>query len=100
MVKVKLCKIQVSLDGRDVKTLNLRWLRSQIGIVSQEPILFATTIADNIRYGREGVTQAEIEQAAREANAHSFVSKLPEVRIMPVSQCRRCMLMLRHAKQT
>ena len=57
----------------------MRWLRGQIGIVSQEPILFATTIAENIRYGREGVTDEEIEKAAQEANAHDFVSKLPEV---------------------
>ena len=67
------------LDGRDIKTLNLRWLRGQIGIVSQEPILFATTIAENIRYGREGVTDEEMKQAAKEANAHDFIDKLPDV---------------------
>ena len=50
------------------------------GIVSQEPTLFATTIAENIRYGRDGVTQAEIELAAKKANAHNFISKLPSVR--------------------
>ena len=67
------------LDGRDIKTLNLRWLRGQIGIVSQEPILFATTIAENIRYGRDGVSDEEMKQAAKEANAHDFIDKLPDV---------------------
>ena len=52
------------------------------GVVSQEPVLFGTTILDNIRYGREGVTKKEIEQAAREANIHKFLSTLPEVRTM------------------
>ena len=58
--------------------LNLHWLRQHIGVVSQEPVLFATTIAENIRYGRDGVTQAEIESAAKAANAHSFISELPD----------------------
>jgi len=47
--------------------------------VAQEPVLFATTIAENIRWGREDVTDAEIEEAARQANAFDFISKLPEV---------------------
>ncbi|XP_078573255.1 ATP-dependent translocase ABCB1-like isoform X7 [Branchiostoma floridae x Branchiostoma japonicum] len=68
----------VELDGQDIRSLNIQWLRQHIGVVSQEPILFATTIAENIRYGREDVTQAEIEKAAREANAHDFISKLPQ----------------------
>jgi hypothetical protein len=62
-----------------VKEFNLKWLRQQIGVVSQEPILFGTTIAENIRYGRDDVTMEEIEQATREANAHDFISKLPLV---------------------
>jgi len=61
-----------------VKELNLPWLRERIGVVSQEPVLFATTIAENIRYGREGVTQREIEDAAKASNAHSFISELPD----------------------
>ncbi|CAH1803157.1 unnamed protein product [Owenia fusiformis] len=69
---------KICIDGVDIKDLNPRWLRQQIGVVSQEPILFATTIAENVRYGREGVTQAEIEQAAQEANAHDFIMKLPD----------------------
>ena len=52
------------------------------GVVSQEPVLFGTTIIDNVRYGREGVTKKEIEQAAREANIHKFLSTLPEVQII------------------
>ncbi|XP_069502709.1 ATP-dependent translocase ABCB1-like [Ambystoma mexicanum] len=69
---------EVMLDGHDVRTLNVKWLREHIGVVSQEPILFGTTIAENIRYGREDVTDHEIELAAREANAYDFISKLPE----------------------
>ena len=69
----------VRIDGRDVRALNTRWLRSQLGIVSQEPVLFATTIRENIAYGRDGVTQQEIETAAVAANAHSFISALPQV---------------------
>jgi ABC-type multidrug transport system fused ATPase/permease subunit len=67
----------ILMDGKDINTLNVKWLRSQIGFVSQEPVLFATTIAENIRYGREGVTQEEIEAAARAANAHDFIMSLP-----------------------
>jgi ABC-type multidrug transport system fused ATPase/permease subunit len=69
----------VLLDGVDVKQLNVGWLRSHIGVVGQEPVLFATTIKENIRYGREDATLQEIEEAAKEANAHDFISKLPEV---------------------
>nr|KAG5689387.1 hypothetical protein BaRGS_017671 [Batillaria attramentaria] len=69
---------QVTVDGHDVRDLNLKWLRDQIGVVSQEPVLFAATIAENIRYGRDGVTQSEIETAAKEANAHDFVVQLPQ----------------------
>ncbi|XP_062395061.1 ATP-binding cassette, sub-family B (MDR/TAP), member 4 [Sardina pilchardus] len=68
----------VSIDGHDIRSLNVRYLRSLIGVVSQEPVLFATTIAENIRYGREDVTDAEIEQATREANAYDFIMKLPD----------------------
>lgn len=68
----------VSIDGHDIRSLNVRGLRELIGVVSQEPVLFATTIAENIRYGRQDVTQDEIEQAAREANAYNFIMKLPD----------------------
>ncbi|KAG4996198.1 hypothetical protein AAZX31_10G052300 [Glycine max] len=69
---------QVLLDGNDVKSFKLRWLRQQIGLVSQEPALFATTIRENILLGRPDANQVEIEEAARVANAHSFIIKLPE----------------------
>jgi len=69
----------VCLDGRDIKTLNVRWLRSQLGLVSQEPVLFQGTVAENIAYGKPETageaTQAEIEEAASMANAHSFITQ-------------------------
>ena len=61
----------------------MQWLRSQIGLVSQEPILLDTTIADNIRYGanfRE-VSDEEVEIAAKSANIHNFIMTLPQVHI-------------------
>ncbi|KAM3341213.1 ABC transporter B family member 1 [Capsicum galapagoense] len=69
---------QLLLDGNDIKTLKLKWLRQQIGLVSQEPALFATSIKENILLGRPDATQIEIEEAARVANAHSFIIKLPD----------------------
>uniref|UniRef100_A0A674I9R1 ATP-binding cassette sub-family B member 5 n=1 Tax=Terrapene triunguis TaxID=2587831 RepID=A0A674I9R1_9SAUR len=69
---------EITLDGRDIRTLNIKWLREHIGLVSQEPILFATTIAENICCGREGITDYEIEKAAKEANAFDFISRLPD----------------------
>uniref|UniRef100_A0AAQ4RWE2 ABC-type xenobiotic transporter n=1 Tax=Gasterosteus aculeatus aculeatus TaxID=481459 RepID=A0AAQ4RWE2_GASAC len=67
----------VSVDGHDIRSLNIRYLREMIGVVSQEPVLFATTIAENIRYGRLDVTDQEITQAAKEANAYNFIMGLP-----------------------
>ncbi|XP_078519762.1 ATP-dependent translocase ABCB1-like isoform X1 [Lissotriton helveticus] len=69
---------EITLDGQDIRTLNVKWLRENIGVVSQEPVLFSTTIAENIRYGRQDVTESEIQQAAMEANAYDFISNLPE----------------------
>uniref|UniRef100_A0AAQ5XTN3 Bile salt export pump n=1 Tax=Amphiprion ocellaris TaxID=80972 RepID=A0AAQ5XTN3_AMPOC len=68
----------VTLDGHDIRGLNIQWLRSLIGIVEQEPVLFATTIAENIRYGRPGVTMEDIVKAAKEANAYNFIMDLPQ----------------------
>lgn len=68
---------QVLLDNVDIRTLQLRWLREQIGLVNQEPALFATTILENILYGKSDATIAEVEQAATAANAHSFIALLP-----------------------
>lgn len=69
----------MTLDGHDIRTLNLQWLRSLIGIVEQEPVLFDTTIAENICFGRPGVTMEDIIQAAKEANAYNFIMDLPQV---------------------
>ncbi len=69
---------RVLLDGIDVRALNLRTLREQIGVVSQDNVLVGGSIRDNIRYGRLNAGQAEIEAAARLANAHDFISSLPE----------------------
>ncbi|XP_059643007.1 ABC transporter B family member 19 [Cornus florida] len=68
---------QILLDSVDIKTLQLKWLRDQIGLVNQEPALFATTILENIFYGKPDATMAEIEAAASAANAHSFITLLP-----------------------
>ena len=69
---------QVCVDGRDVRKVTVRSLRQQIAVVPQEPILFADTIRENIRYGRLEATDAEIEAAAEAANATEFVSRLPQ----------------------
>jgi len=66
---------KVTLDGVDITTLNVRWLRGQLGLVGQEPVLFQGTVAQNIAHGKPGATQAEIEEAARLANAHEFITK-------------------------
>lgn len=74
----------VEVDDTDIRDLNIRWLRSQIGIVSQEPVLFDRSIADNIRYGanfRE-VSDEEVVEAAKAANIHNFIQSLPEVRVI------------------
>ena len=68
----------VLIDGYDIRLLNLAWLRHHIGVVSQEPVLFSGTIYENIRYGREDVTPDEIVAATKMANAHDFISSLPE----------------------
>uniref|UniRef100_A0A6Q2ZE04 ABC-type xenobiotic transporter n=1 Tax=Esox lucius TaxID=8010 RepID=A0A6Q2ZE04_ESOLU len=69
---------QITLDGHDIRTLNVKWLRENIGIVSQEPVLFGTTIAENIRYGKADATDEDIERAVKEANAYDFIAKLPD----------------------
>lgn len=72
----------LTLDNANIADLNIRWLRNQIGIVSQEPVLFDRSIAENICYGanfRE-VTQDEVIEAAKAANIHKFVESLPQVR--------------------
>ncbi|XP_034006913.1 bile salt export pump isoform X3 [Trematomus bernacchii] len=68
----------VTLDGHDIRGLNIQWLRSLIGIVEQEPVLFATTIAENIRYGRPDVPMEDVIGAAKQANAYNFIMDLPQ----------------------
>ena len=68
---------RVTLDGHDVRTLQLASVTANVGVVSQETYLFHDTIAENIRYGRPGATDAEVEDAARAANIHEFVAGLP-----------------------
>lgn len=67
------------MDDTDLKDLNVHWLRTNIGIVSQEPVLFGVSIAENIRYGQPNCTHQDIIDAAMTANAHSFIIKLPKV---------------------
>lgn len=68
---------QVLLDDVDIKEFDLDWYRSNIGVVGQEPVLFGTTIAENIRFGNRSATQEDVERAAKKANAHSFIMRLP-----------------------
>src|SRR5262249_27757237 len=69
---------RVLLDGHDLRGLTLKSMRHQIAMVLQEPLLFSGTIADNIRYARLDATMDEVIAAARAANAHDFISALPE----------------------
>ncbi|XP_006644563.3 ABC transporter B family member 4-like [Oryza brachyantha] len=69
----------ISLDGVDIKTLKVNWLRDQMGLVGQEPVLFNETIRANISYGKHGdVTEEELVKAAKASNAHEFISSLPQ----------------------
>lgn len=68
----------ITLDGVEIQKLQVKWLRQQMGVVSQEPVLFSDTIRANIAYGKEGATEAEIIAAAEMANAHGFISRLQE----------------------
>ncbi|CAM9185623.1 unnamed protein product, partial [Chrysoparadoxa australica] len=71
-------KGRIYLDGVDIKTLSRTWLREQIGLVLQEPLLFSVSIRDNIAYGKAGASQEEVVAAAKLANAHSFIASFPE----------------------
>lgn len=70
------------IDDKDIRQLNVQWLRQQIGIVSQEPVLFDQSIAENIAYGDNlrTVPIDEIIAAARKANIHTFIESLPQVK--------------------
>ena len=71
----------ITLDGVEIQEFQLKWLRQQMGLVSQEPVLFNETIRANIAYGKGGnATEADIIAAAELANAHGFISGLQQVR--------------------
>ncbi|TYI30733.1 hypothetical protein ES332_A05G408200v1 [Gossypium tomentosum] len=69
---------EILLDGISIDKLQVKWLRSQMGLVSQEPALFATTIKENILFGKEDASMDEVIDAAKASNAHSFISQLPQ----------------------
>ena len=69
---------KIQLDGKNLNSLKVSWLREQIGIVSQEPILISSTIEQNIRYGKPNATDLEVESAAKSANALEFINGFPE----------------------
>ncbi|XP_047610351.1 ATP-binding cassette sub-family B member 5 [Phacochoerus africanus] len=68
----------ITVDGKDIRTLNVQHYREHFGVVSQEPVLFGTTINNNIKYGRDSVTDEDIENAAKEANAYDFIMEFPK----------------------
>lgn len=70
---------EVLIDGINLKDFQLRWIRKKIGLVNQEPVLFASSIRDNIAYGKDDATIEEIRAAAELANAAKFIHKLPQV---------------------
>lgn len=72
--------LQIIIDGIEVDRWNINHLRKTIGVVSQEPILFDTTIEENIRYGRENISESDIWKVLKKANAHDFVKGFPMVR--------------------
>lgn len=77
---------QIIVDGIEIKKLQVKWLRRQMGLVSQEPVLFNDTIRANIAYGKEGnATEAEITEAAELANAHKFISALQQVMLLLIT---------------
>lgn len=90
---------QVLVEGCDVKDMDLQCLRNRVGLVSQEPVLFSCSVRENICYGNPDASQQQIEDAARAANAHSFIQRLPEgystqvhpLHLMPPSQSALCL---------
>lgn len=78
---------EILLDGHKIKRFQLKWLRSQMGLVNQEPVLFATSIKENIIFGKDGASMEQVINAAKDANAHDFIVKLPEGYDTQVSFC-------------
>jgi subfamily B ATP-binding cassette protein MsbA len=77
---------RITLDGHDLRTVTVGSLRGLIGIVTQDTFLFHDSIAYNVAYGRPGATAAEVERAARQAQAHDFIAALPEGYATPVGE--------------
>lgn len=77
----------ICIDGVDIKSLQLKWLRGQMGLVSQEHALFGTSIKKNIMFGKIDATMDEVVAAAMTANAHNFITQLPEGYETKVSSC-------------
>lgn len=67
------------VDGQDIRDFNLQYLRRHIGLVTQEPTLFACSLAENIAYGEPNIQMGKIIQAAKTANIHHFIANLPNV---------------------
>lgn len=84
---------EILFDGIDIETIQLRWLREQIGLVSQEPVLFATSIKENILFGKECASLEEVISATKAANAHEFISQLPDGYDSHVSLFTLCCLL-------
>lgn len=71
-------KGQIFIDGSDIRAININSLRSNIATVGQEPVLFATTIGENIRHGKPSATDQQVIEAAQNSGAHDFVARLPQ----------------------
>src|SRR5206468_961935 len=69
---------EILVDGVDIREVTMASLRSQMGLVPQDPFLFSGTIAENIRFGRLDATDEEVAEAAKLANAHEFITRLPD----------------------
>lgn len=80
MIKYIFGFTKVRLDGQDIRFLDRRWFRRQVGIVHKNPEFFNTSIADNIAYGKGESTLKEIVRAAKDAGAHEFIMALPKVK--------------------
>lgn len=71
-------KGDILIDGVHINKLQLKWIRSQMGLVSQEPALFATTIKENILFGKKDASMDEVIEAAKSSDAHNFIIHLPQ----------------------
>lgn len=69
----------IRFDGTPIQQLNVNWLRSQIGIVSQTPVIFSATVEENLRMGNDNATMDQMVKVCKMANAHEFIRRLPDV---------------------